>query len=221
MNKGAMFGLDSRIALAIFGALSVISGAALFKTIEQLQITKDIMYLAERAKAFESFYIDTAHSEVSTSGAKTRYEIPLCKLYSNDDNVWGWKGPYEQTVTPDTACNNPGNATSNEIPPFYAKFIKPSFWGLSIMSGDAYAGQESSGATYNGCDKSELEACSMYIYYSIASSHTLSGSLDEVFAYIKKLDVAIDGAETPTSGKVIYHTSPFIEFRYYIMTAPK
>lgn len=39
MKKGAMFGLDARIALAIFGALSVISGAALYsayKTQKQL-----------------------------------------------------------------------------------------------------------------------------------------------------------------------------------------
>lgn len=32
-KKAAMFGLDARIALVIFGALSVISGAALYSAI--------------------------------------------------------------------------------------------------------------------------------------------------------------------------------------------
>ena len=36
-KKAAMFGLDARIALAIFGALSVISGAALYSAIQQLR----------------------------------------------------------------------------------------------------------------------------------------------------------------------------------------
>ncbi len=38
-NRGAMFGLDARIALAIFGALSVISGAALYSAIKESRIT--------------------------------------------------------------------------------------------------------------------------------------------------------------------------------------
>tara|TARA_Y100001960_G_scaffold319101_1_gene389950 strand:- start:3597 stop:3728 length:132 start_codon:yes stop_codon:yes gene_type:complete len=33
-KKAAMFGLDARIALAIFGALSVISGAVLYSAIQ-------------------------------------------------------------------------------------------------------------------------------------------------------------------------------------------
>ena len=40
LNKGAMFGLDARIALAIFGALSVISGAALYSTIQEADVFK-------------------------------------------------------------------------------------------------------------------------------------------------------------------------------------
>tara|TARA_Y100001960_G_C14595815_1_gene788039 strand:- start:886 stop:1026 length:141 start_codon:yes stop_codon:yes gene_type:complete len=39
MKKGAMFGIDARIALAIFGALSAISGAALYSAIQQSKVT--------------------------------------------------------------------------------------------------------------------------------------------------------------------------------------
>ena len=35
---GAMFGLDARIALAIFGALSVIVGATLYNTIQHTKV---------------------------------------------------------------------------------------------------------------------------------------------------------------------------------------
>ena len=52
MKKGAMFGLDARIALAIFGALSVISGAALYSAIQDAQATAMIVRLNEVGKAF-------------------------------------------------------------------------------------------------------------------------------------------------------------------------
>ncbi len=39
IKKAAMFGLDARIALVIFGALSVISGAALYSAIQQAKTT--------------------------------------------------------------------------------------------------------------------------------------------------------------------------------------
>jgi len=37
-QKGAMFGLDARIALAIFGALSVISGAAFIQLFKKQKL---------------------------------------------------------------------------------------------------------------------------------------------------------------------------------------
>lgn len=40
MKKGAIFGLDARIALAILGALYVISGAALYSAIQESKTTK-------------------------------------------------------------------------------------------------------------------------------------------------------------------------------------
>jgi hypothetical protein len=45
MKKGAMFGLDARIALAIFGALSVISGASLYSEIKLKIVIKNVTYL--------------------------------------------------------------------------------------------------------------------------------------------------------------------------------
>tara|TARA_Y100000590_G_scaffold312511_1_gene353198 strand:- start:819 stop:1040 length:222 start_codon:yes stop_codon:yes gene_type:complete len=59
LNKGAMFGLDARIALAIFGALSVISGAALYSAIQEARVTQLITSLNEIGKAYEAYILDT------------------------------------------------------------------------------------------------------------------------------------------------------------------
>ncbi|HAG52695.1 MAG TPA: hypothetical protein DCL21_02800 [Alphaproteobacteria bacterium] len=58
-QKGAMFGLDARIALAIFGALSVISGAALYSAIQNAKAISLLTELQEVGKATESYYLDT------------------------------------------------------------------------------------------------------------------------------------------------------------------
>ncbi len=48
-----MFGLDARIALAIFRALSVISGAALYSAIQQSKVIAMVNQFEEIAKAYE------------------------------------------------------------------------------------------------------------------------------------------------------------------------
>ena len=58
-KKGAMFGLYARIALAIFGALSVISGAALYSAIQDYKITATVAQFEEFAKATDAYLLDT------------------------------------------------------------------------------------------------------------------------------------------------------------------
>ena len=50
-KKGGMFGLNARIALAIFGALSVISGAALYSAIQQSKAISVLTTAKEIGKA--------------------------------------------------------------------------------------------------------------------------------------------------------------------------
>jgi type II secretory pathway pseudopilin PulG len=94
-NKGAMFGLDARIALAIFGALSVISGAALYSAIQEAKITAIITEIDEISKATQQLYLDTG-SPIPGRGSSTAtdrntiYSSILIKNYSID----GWNGPY-------------------------------------------------------------------------------------------------------------------------------
>jgi type II secretory pathway pseudopilin PulG len=87
-NKGAMFGLDARIALAIFGALSVISGAALYSAIKQAKITAEITQMDEYSKALSQYMLDTGGDLPFATGLSAATQ----ELISS--GATGWKGPY-------------------------------------------------------------------------------------------------------------------------------
>ena len=87
-NRGAMFGLDARIALAIFGALSVISGAALYSAIKEAKLISIITQLNELGKAYDQYYLDTGEELDITTGNFLKVE----DLITNTKT--GWKGPY-------------------------------------------------------------------------------------------------------------------------------
>tara|TARA_Y100001960_G_scaffold331811_1_gene430062 strand:+ start:3948 stop:4520 length:573 start_codon:yes stop_codon:yes gene_type:complete len=89
LKKAAMFGLDARIALAIFGALSVISGAALYSAIQQAKVISSVAELNEFAKAVESFRLDTGQ-EIPAQGA---YGILMAQNLV-ESTVSGFNGPY-------------------------------------------------------------------------------------------------------------------------------
>lgn len=90
-KKAAMFGLDARIALAIFGALSVISGAALYSAIRTSKATAFLYDLNELSKAYEMFLLDTG-THLRT---KNTFSLITSALYENTTYpLEGWKGPY-------------------------------------------------------------------------------------------------------------------------------
>ncbi len=90
MKKAAMFGLDARIALAIFGALSVISGAALYSAIKQAKVIAIVTEMTEIGKAFEAYYLDTGQFPAFLTSPAHVYDAK--KLLN--DTVTGWAGPY-------------------------------------------------------------------------------------------------------------------------------
>ena len=93
MKKGAMFGLDARIALAIFGALSVISGAALYSAIQESKVTSLIVSIKEQEKAFEQYFLDTGeYLPLYTTGYTNAYDYN--NMFTNVAGLNGWAGPY-------------------------------------------------------------------------------------------------------------------------------
>ncbi len=97
MKKGAMFGLDARIALAIFGALSLISGAALYSAIQKARVQTVVSYFSETTKAIEAYALDVG---VLPARHATRTQSLAAKELV-DSSANGWKGPYvsNETIT--------------------------------------------------------------------------------------------------------------------------
>tara|TARA_Y100001960_G_scaffold267121_1_gene291208 strand:+ start:1945 stop:2541 length:597 start_codon:yes stop_codon:yes gene_type:complete len=91
-NKAAMFGLDARIALAIFGALSVISGAALYSAIQQAKVIAVITDLEEINKAYTAFVLDTGQ-DLPEIADPVLYN-DLYDLIENTKSYTNWNGPY-------------------------------------------------------------------------------------------------------------------------------
>lgn len=92
IKKGAMFGLDARIALAIFGALSVISGAALYNAIQSSKMVVTMAQAKEITKAIEAYYLDTgAEIPLSFTGVSS---LKIDNLINKPAGVNNWNGPY-------------------------------------------------------------------------------------------------------------------------------
>ena len=121
LQSAAMFGLDARIALAIFGALSVITGIVLYNVIQDVKVTATITDLEEIGKAYDAYLLDTGT------------QIPIIDLRFLDvqellvSNKLGWKGPY---LTYEIVSNNVLKSSS------YVKvhiFYRPGTdWGTSM-----------------------------------------------------------------------------------------
>ncbi len=82
-QRGAMFGLDARIALAIFGILSVIAGVTAINVLSQAGVTAMVTEFNNIKKAYQEFHL-------ATGDHTTRF----LDLIDNDSGIIGWNGPY-------------------------------------------------------------------------------------------------------------------------------
>lgn len=83
-QRGAMFGLDARIALAIFGGLSVITGVALFNVTKDTQVSALRSEINNIVTGYTSMNIDTAVNNADFNA--------LLAKPSTGMNTWN--GPY-------------------------------------------------------------------------------------------------------------------------------
>ena len=192
IKKVAMFGLDARIALAIFGALSVSSGAALYSAIEQSRLENSRQRFIETAKAVEQFLLDTG--EMPSNHGGVSYNI--AELV-NKPALAGWSGPYidytESTTYNITSPGNPGFG-------FYLYKQINSTLGTTTAS--------SSGTC------TDVNDCGWWLKTHI-------GAISDPQAYALKLDELIDGGDGKDKGnfRIHYHagdvTDPILF--YYVM----
>lgn len=82
-QSGAMFGLDARIALAIFGLLSVVAGVAAINVLGSAGVTALVTELNNMKKGYQEFHL-------ATGDHTTRF----MDLIDNTSDIVGWNGPY-------------------------------------------------------------------------------------------------------------------------------
>jgi hypothetical protein len=90
-RRGAMFGLDARVALLIFAGLAIITGAMIYKVATQTRYTAVAAELSNVSKAFGEYVLDVGAAPVKIE-----------ELISS--TAPGWNGPYLPYA--DTAGNN-------------------------------------------------------------------------------------------------------------------
>ncbi|MCP4355866.1 MAG: hypothetical protein GY793_09610 [Proteobacteria bacterium] len=90
VQKAAMFGLDARVALAIFGALSVITGATLYNVIQDSKVIAVINDLNEIGKAYDAYLLDTG-TQLPINVTSPRF-LNIEELLTS--TKIGWQGPY-------------------------------------------------------------------------------------------------------------------------------
>lgn len=94
-QRGAMFGLDARIALGIFGGLSVIAGAAVFGTISETNRTALVTEMDNIAKGYINHVFDTGVQVRSVATMTTaNADASFNYLITNLGSTLNWNGPY-------------------------------------------------------------------------------------------------------------------------------
>jgi hypothetical protein len=137
-KKGAMFGLDARIALAIFGALSVISGAALYSAIQESRVVALITELNEVSKAVEQYVLDTGIEPALSADDNLR----MHELITSSEE--GWQGPY--------LSYEPSNLHNLDHPIY-------NHWG--IIKGKKFGYSDGDVSNNEACD---ANICDIYVY---------------------------------------------------------
>ncbi|HAG52673.1 MAG TPA: hypothetical protein DCL21_02690 [Alphaproteobacteria bacterium] len=96
-KKGAMFGMDARISLAIFGSLSVITGASIHSAILDSNATKLLTNMQEVGKAYAQYVLDNREGLYPTAtSSPSKYILRSADMVVKHATYGtrNWNGPY-------------------------------------------------------------------------------------------------------------------------------
>lgn len=194
LKKGTMFGLDARIALAVIGSLSVISGASLYSAIKESQATAILADMKEIGKAWQQYNLDTAR-DVYT---KTLTDCTVECAYKIEELVKSsranWHGPYLKY-----SINSEEELTSTDKVVMLVKSSPDVTWGASTdwKSGECTVGRH----------------CSVW--------SVLGGYDDD--SLFEMIDESVDGGDGPSDGSFRWVdrvlSSP-IKYHAYLEVSP-
>lgn len=185
LKKGAMFGLDARIALAIFGALSVISGAALYSAIKQAKTEQLNQYFVEHTKALEQYFLDNG-TYTPMMGATT-YVTMLSDLISNSEGHTTWQGPYIDGTVSANGIKDTLTASINSNSHLQSMLLVGSTW--------------SSNTSMQAC--ASIGDADCYEYFVLYSGNTADG-VTAITNMFNNLDEKIDDGDSALAGKIRY-----------------
>jgi type II secretory pathway pseudopilin PulG len=172
LKKGAMFGLDARIALAIFGALSVISGAALYSAIQDSKVTSLIADMNEIGKALDAYQLDTGQLPPFHSTARNYMDA----MELVESSVTGWNGPYY-------SGEQSGTTHPQEL---NIKYPAYDYIGLRRMTTGTWAAIADA-----MCVDASKNPCAIYTLIAIVPKAVADG-----------VDEKVDGSLSPNDGNV-------------------
>lgn len=107
-QSGALFGLDARIALAIFSILSVVAGVAVVTNIDSTRAQVLSSELTDTGQALESYHHDLQTDvflSLSTPSGKNAFQALYDNAVITDSDITGanlrarWNGPYIKFTT--------------------------------------------------------------------------------------------------------------------------
>tara|TARA_Y100001960_G_C14667315_1_gene824013 strand:+ start:307 stop:903 length:597 start_codon:yes stop_codon:yes gene_type:complete len=192
-KKAAMFGLDARIALAIFGALSVISGAALYSAIQQAKVVALVAELNELGKAHEAYYLDTGVIATNTGSGQSSY----WQLLENTNSLSNWNGPYTSKAKGSSTSRLAGPTPIGDYQ-YTTALYETGPWGA-----------DDSGAIGGPVICDDGDACSLYVGVVATESQAMAEAIDEY----------IDGSVDYKNGKfrIFYGTGSVYWLWYQVL----
>ena len=197
-KRGAMFGLDARIALAIFGALSVISGAALYSAIEKARSTSLHQSLVEIAKASEQYLLDTRRNIPEQDATSLKANL----IINNVDNIKNWNGPYFSGIEDGSG--------------FRIDILGLETWAtISLLQSSDWTNS----VTFSYCTIGDLD-CSEWVRIGLYNA-----KLKKLINYFEPMDLMVDNSDgklkgrlrmiTDTSGttRIFYKIRPRVKYK--------
>jgi type II secretory pathway pseudopilin PulG len=184
LKRGAMFGLDARIALSIFGALSVISGAALYSAIQAAKAESYHQYFVETTKASEQYYLDNG-KPLPQRNSQTLY---TGDLITNREGLSTWKGPYMQAEVhlADANKNNITKLISNDALQS-TSLLQRNNWTTNTSWPECASVGDANCAEYTGIN-----------FYHASSSNSGFTNMQNMFDLLDKL---VDNSDGELKGK--------------------
>lgn len=188
IKTGAMFGLDARIALAIFGALSVISGAALYSAIKSAKMEQWRQHFVEMSKASEAYYLDNGKEIPQVNADYTH----LSDLVENRESLSTWKGPYIDGVKSSFGTHAMHNSMTDSI-------HTGTHLRLFLRTSNTWT--EMNDATDNQCTVNNSNCAEWLDMYAHEAAAT-----PIVLQLFNDLDDFVDGGDGALAGNIRYNS---------------